>query len=167
MTFSLKPALMACAAALTALFILVSAPTPAYAECSNTSTGGILGGLAGAALGGYVGSRFGSGGGKTAATIGGVVLGGIAGNQLGKTLTCEDEEYVQDTTYNALETGETGTWSNSDSGNHGKVQPGEVYTNNQGHECRTFEQEVYVNGQPVQDTGTACKQPDGSWQITS
>ena len=47
------------------------------------------------------------------------------------------------------------------------LTPGEIYTNAQGNECRTFEQEVYVNGQPVKDAGTACKQPDGSWQIIS
>lgn len=154
-------------ALLGAAFLLVSTPNAARAECSDTNTGGIVGGLAGAALGGFLGSQFGSGGGKTAATIGGVILGGIAGNQLGKELTCEDEEYVEDTTYQSLESGEATTWNNQESGNHGTVQPGNVYTNNQGHECRAFEQEVYVNGNPVKDTGTACKQPDGSWQITS
>ncbi len=175
MHLMLKSACAALVAPLVATAMLAMAPVPAMAqyqeqrqsECRNDSTGGVLGGLAGAALGGLLGSQFGSGSGKTAATIGGVVLGGIAGNQIGKHMTCRDEEYVQETTYESLETGETNTWQNQESGNYGEVRPGETYTNAQGYECRTFEQEVYVNGQPVQDTGTACKQPDGSWQIVS
>ncbi|WP_425062974.1 glycine zipper 2TM domain-containing protein [Pyruvatibacter mobilis] len=164
-----KPILTVAAAAMAAVFLLAATPTTARAEsdCSNTNTGGVLGGIAGAALGGFLGSQFGSGGGKTAATIGGVILGGIAGNQLGKELTCEDEEYVEDTTYESLETGEETTWRNEESGNYGEVRPGEIYTDARGYECRAFEQEIYVNGQPVKDTGTACKQPDGSWQIVS
>ena len=167
MQSSFRTAIMGLVALFGAVLIVTTSPNPARAECSDTNTGGIVGGIAGAALGGWLGSQFGSGSGKTAATIGGVVLGGIAGNQLGKNLTCEDEEYVEDTTYESLETGEETAWSNQESGNYGHVTPGEVYTNAQGNECRTFEQEVYVNGQPVKDAGTACKQPDGSWQIIS
>ncbi|MEO0961088.1 MAG: glycine zipper 2TM domain-containing protein [Pseudomonadota bacterium] len=167
MTLSFKSLTTGFLALVGAIAILTAAPNAARAECSDTNTGGIVGGIAGAALGGWLGSQFGSGSGKTAATIGGVVLGGIAGNQLGKNLTCEDEEYVEDTTYESLESGEDVAWSNQESGNYGHVRPGEAYTNAQGLECRTFEQEIYVDGRPVKDTGTACKQPDGSWQISS
>jgi surface antigen len=168
-SFLTAPLVTVMTLALAAALLMTAGSTPARADsnCSNTNTGGVLGGIAGAALGGFLGSQFGSGGGKTAATIGGVVLGGIAGNQLGKELTCEDEEYVEDTTYESLESGEDAAWRNTESGNYGEVRPGDVYTDARGYECRAFEQEIYVNGQPVKDTGTACKQPDGSWQIVS
>ena len=31
--------------------------------------------------------------------------------------------------------------------------------------CREFTQTITVGGQAVQATGTACRQPDGSWRI--
>lgn len=136
-------------------------------ECRRDSTGGVLGGLAGAALGGLIGSQFGSGSGKTAATIGGAVLGGLAGNEIGRRMTCRDEEYVRDTTYESLETGEEAAWENEESGNRGVTRPGETFINARGQQCRTFEQEIYVDGRAVRSTGTACKQPDGSWQVVS
>jgi surface antigen len=37
-----------------------------------------------------------------------------------------------------------------------------------GRECRTFDQEAVVDGEPRKMTGTACKRADGeSWEVTT
>ena len=36
-----------------------------------------------------------------------------------------------------------------------------------GHYCREFQQTVEIGGRVEQAYGTACQQPDGSWQVTS
>ena len=89
------------------------------AECNNqeTSGGEILGTLAGAAIGGLVGSQFGGGTGNKVAIGAGVVAGGFLGNKIGKSMSCQDQQYHQETTQNTLETkptGTTSTWTNPD-----------------------------------------------------
>jgi len=141
---------------------------PARAECAVDSTEGVLGGLAGAALGGFLGSKIGSGSGKTAATIGGALLGGFAGNQAARNLTCQDQSYMYDTTQSSLErypSGQSATWRNPDSGHWGTVTPVSTYQGEGGRNCREFEQTIYIDGQPEQATGTACRQGDGTWKI--
>ncbi len=145
-----------------------AAPNAAHASCSNTSGGALLGTLGGAALGGFLGSQIGSGTGQLAATGAGVLVGGLLGNQIGKALTCRDQQQVQHTTQRTLETQPSGTaiaWNNPDSGNSGTVTPTQTYQTASGTYCRNFEQTVTVNGQTEVGTGTACRQPDGSWQI--
>ena len=34
-----------------------------------------------------------------------------------------------------------------------------------GRQCREFQQEVTIDGRPTQAYGTACLQPDGSWEV--
>jgi hypothetical protein len=33
-------------------------------------------------------------------------------------------------------------------------------------DCRAFSSQIMVDGQPQPATGTACRQPDGSWRVT-
>jgi hypothetical protein len=40
-------------------------------------------------------------------------------------------------------------------------------TSTQGRYCREFQQQVSVGGRTEQAYGTACQQPDGSWEIVS
>lgn len=150
-----------------ALFPLSS--TSAQAECARDTTQSILGGLAGAALGGLLGSGIGEGSGKTVATIGGALLGGFAGNQLASNLNCEDENHIHRSTQYSLEhkrSGESISWNNPDSGNHGSVTPTATFRNDIGQNCRNFQQKIYVNKTPEVATGEACRQPDGRWEIS-
>ncbi|MBL4863976.1 MAG: hypothetical protein JKY63_03645 [Rhodobiaceae bacterium] len=55
-------------------------------------------------------------------------------------------------------------WRNDDSGNYGRVEPGNAYQSSQGY-CREYQQTVYIGGEPQQAYGTACRQPDGQWQV--
>jgi len=142
--------------------------THAKADCNNTSTEGVIGGIAGAALGGFLGSKLGNGSGRTIATIGGVLAGGFLGNQVATQLTCQDQQSVYSTTQNTLEdypTGKSATWNNPDSGHWGTVTPIQTYQNEARQNCRQFEQTIYIDSAPETGTGVACRQADGTWRI--
>lgn len=146
----------------------IALPRPAEAACERDSTGGILGAIGGAIAGGLLGSQFGGGRGKLALTAGGAVLGGLLGNEVGRRLTCSDQEQISSTTQTALEeqpTGEQIAWNNPDSGNSGTVTPTKTWQRADGTYCREFQQTILVDGQSEQAYGTACRQPDGAWQI--
>ena len=156
------------------LIVLIAASAfsqQSLAECNEQNTGGgeILGTLAGAAIGGLLGSQIGSGTGNSVAIGAGVVAGGLLGNRLGQSLDCQDQQYHQQTTQNALETQKTGqssSWVNPDSGHSGEVTPTRTYTTSEGQACRDFTQTIYVDGEYEEVEGTACRQDDGSWAVT-
>lgn len=127
-----------------------------------------IGSLAGAGLGGYAGSTIGSGRGRVVAAAIGAGLGALAGGYIGKQLDDADKLAAGQTCQQALESGRSGqvaAWRNPDSGNSGTIVPQKAYQNAQGQYCREFQQTIVVGGKPQQGYGTACRQPDGSWQI--
>lgn len=159
MTLKLKRLLVV---AVTAVFVT------ACAEQDQPGPKEFLGGVGGAVLGGLLGAQFGSGTGKLAATAAGAVLGGLAGTQIGRSLDRADRVYAARTTQASLEhtqTGTTSTWVNPDSGHSGTVTPTETYQRDDGRYCREFQQTVTIGGQTESAYGTACRQPDGSWEI--
>ena len=128
-----------------------------------------IGTVAGAIGGGVIGSTMGRGAGKTAATLGGALLGGIVGSSIGKSLDNADLAAYNATSQKALETAQPGQslpWRNAQSGNSGTVTPSNYYQNSQGQYCREYSQTIVVGGQKQDGFGKACRQPDGSWQIT-
>lgn len=122
------------------------------------------GALAGAAIGGAVGHNFGSGSGKVLATAAGALLGGLAGSNIGRQLDAYDEQRAQRALeYNA--TGRASSWVNPDRGHEVTFVPTDTYRRSSGQYCREYQTQVEV-GYRVEDAyGTACRQPDGSWQI--
>ena len=142
----------------------------ALAECRTEGTSGeeVMGTLLGAALGGLVGSQIGGGTGNKVAIAAGVLAGGYVGNRIGNKLSCKDQEYHYDTTQSTLEykpTGGTAAWVNPDSGHSGSVTPTRTYISSAGTPCREFVQTITVDGQQERINATACRQPDGSWQM--
>jgi len=130
----------------------------------NKQTVGTVGG---AVAGGLAGSQIGGGSGRLWATGAGVLLGAFLGGEIGKSLDRADRQYMGQTTYNALEngpSGQTARWQNPDSGHYGTVTPQAAYQQG-GYNCRQYTQTVYIDGRSEQAHGTACRQPDGSWQI--
>lgn len=122
------------------------------------------GALAGAALGGAVGHNFGSGTGKALATFTGAVLGAFAGSNIGRRLDAYDEQHAQ----RALEHSQTGyatSWVNPDRGHEVTFVPTETYQNSYGKYCREYQTQVEVGYDVKHAYGTACRQPDGSWEI--
>jgi surface antigen len=126
--------------------------------------------LVGAGVGGLIGSKFGSGTGKLVTTGLGVLLGGLMGNEVGKSLDRADQLAMTQVTLQSLNTGQPGqvfTWSNPQTGHYGTVVPLHTYTSLEGSYCREYQQTIFVGGEAQHAYGTACRQPDGSWQIIS
>jgi surface antigen len=63
--------------------------------------------------------------------------------------------------------GQPTVWQNPDTGNSGSVTPTRTYQLANGQYCREYRQTIVVGGQQNQAYGTACRQPDGTWQIQS
>jgi len=127
-----------------------------------------FGSLGGAVLGGFLGSHIGGGEGRLWATGAGAVLGALAGSSAGRSLDRADRLMMDHTSQASLEhtqTGATSSWSNPDTGHSGTVTPTRTYQQNDGSYCREFEQQIIVGGERQKAYGTACRQPDGSWQI--
>lgn len=122
---------------------------------------------AGAVIGGVLGSQVGSGSGQSWAIGAGVLLGALAGNEVGLSLDRADRAYMAQAQTQALSApaGETVTWNNPDSENHGSYKVVREGTSNLGNHCREFQQDIVVSGERQRGYGAACQQPDGSWRI--
>lgn len=126
--------------------------------------------LIGAGAGALAGSQIGSGSGRLAATAIGALLGGLAGGSVGRSLDTVDRQMINNTTQRTLETapvGQVSSWRNPDSGAYGTVTPQRTYNTASGEPCREFQQTVTIGGKTEQAYGTACRQMDGTWRVTS
>jgi len=133
---------------------------------NKQDVGTVLGGVGGA----VAGSAFGKGNGKIATTIAGGLLGGVLGNQIGASLDRADMAYYNKSSQQALESSPSGqavTWKNPDSGNSGTITPMKTYQSpsDPNQYCREYTQSITVAGKTQQAYGTACRQPDGTWQV--
>jgi surface antigen len=129
----------------------------------------IIGTGGGAVIGGLLGSQVGSGSGQLWATGAGVLLGALAGSEIGRSLDKADIAYAQQAQSRAYSApiGETVTWNNPDSGNYGTYTPTRDGYSSSGRYCREYNQTVYIGGRAESAHGTACRQPDGSWEIVN
>ncbi len=137
------------------------------AACSGQGERQKVGTGLGAVAGGLLGSQFGSGTGQLFATGAGVFIGALIGSEIGRSMD-EVDRMKADQAISQARTapiGETITWNNPDSGNSGTVTPMRDGTSASGAYCREFQQTVTIGGRTEQAFGTACRQPDGSWQI--
>tara|TARA_R110000824_G_scaffold366730_3_gene555822 strand:+ start:87505 stop:88008 length:504 start_codon:yes stop_codon:yes gene_type:complete len=128
-----------------------------------------IGTLGGAIAGGLAGQSVGSGSGRLWATGAGVLLGSLLGSSIGQSLDRADQAYLTRSTQTALESGRAGQpveWRNPDSGNYGTVVPQQAYQRDNTY-CREYSQNIVVGGKSERAYGTACRQPDRSWQIVN
>jgi surface antigen len=150
------------AAALCAVALVFSACATAQDNPKTT-----VGALGGAAAGGLIGAAA---GGSPAAIAGGVILGGLLGGAVGNALDQRDKELAIKEAQQSLEyskTGQSSQWQNPDTGNSGTFTPTNTYQTPSGQYCREYTQEIIVAGERHESYGTACRQPDGSWQIVN
>lgn len=127
-----------------------------------------VGTLLGAVGGALAGSAIGDGKGQMAAIAVGTLLGAGIGQEVGKSLDRADQMAMQQTMHRTLETvpsGQRSEWRNPDSGNYGSYTPQPAYKASSGQTCREFQQTITVGGKQQSGYGTACRQPDGSWEI--
>ncbi len=141
------------------------------AGCANLpATNQTQGTVAGGVVGAVLGSTVGDGRGTVWATAAGAVGGALVGSHIGKRLDQRDQYAMQKATYSALEKSKTNTktqWNNPDSGNAGSVTPTRTIEMADGSYCREYTSMVEVAGESDTAYGTACRQDDGSWKITS
>ncbi len=129
-------------------------------NCNRQAIGALLGGAAGA----YAGSQFGDGKGQMAATAVGTLVGVIVGSEIGRRMdevdrTCAGQVFEQAPDNRTIE------WQNPNEGAQYRVTPSRTFSDNGGRQCREYQATVMVGGRQNQGYGTACRQPDGSWQI--
>lgn len=134
--------------------------------CANSNwnradTGSVVGGVAGGALG----SQIGSGTGNTIATVVGTLAGAALGNRIGQRMDQRDRQHLG-TALEKDRTGRTSQWTNPDTHKQYSVTPTRTYK--QGNRpCRKFTMNTRINGRPKKVHGTACRQPNGTWQIVN
>ncbi|MBI1328088.1 MAG: glycine zipper 2TM domain-containing protein [Alphaproteobacteria bacterium] len=152
--------------------ILLSALIISSLALAGCETGGkkqTIGTGAGAILGGLAGSQFGSGKGQLVAVGVGTLLGALAGSEIGQSLDRADMMYAQQAqqrAYNAP-VGQSISWNNPESGNYGTYTPTRNGTDAAGRYCREYRQTINVGGRSETAVGTACENPDGTWQVVS
>ena len=139
----------------------------AYTRGASHQTGGaILGGI----LGAVAGSQVGKGEGQLVAVGVGTVIGALIGSDVGRAMDERDRAYATGSFGHAMETAPTCTtisWNNQQTGNYGSVTPVQTYEPEPGRYCREFQQQVVIGGELQDAYGTACRQPDGSWEIVA
>ena len=110
------------------------------------------------------GNQFGGGSGRIVATAVGALAGGIIGERIGRRLDRQSRTAALQAEYDALESGRTGQpveWQGSE-GTYGRVVPQQTYQVGS-QNCRRYTHTVYIDGAPERATGTACRNPDGTW----
>lgn len=135
----------------------------------NSGNKQLIGGGTGAVLGGLLGSQVGDGSGRLWATGAGVLLGALVGSEIGSSLDKADMNYAQQAQNRAYSApvGETVQWNNPESGNSGTYKATRDGYSSSGRYCREYQQTVTVGGKKQSAYGTACQQPDGSWEIVT
>ncbi len=157
---TMKHAFTTITAAAAALFLAGCGPD----QGPKQNLGTILGAVGGAVLGNEVGK----GRGRKVAIAAGTLMGAMLGSRLGRDLDEADRIIADRSTRNALETSRSGdrtVWRNPDSGNSGWVVPTQTWEASPGRYCREFRTGITVGGRQETAYGTACRQPDGSWEI--
>ena len=131
----------------------------------------IVGLLAGAALGGYAGSKIVKGKGKRksklAATGAGVFLGALVGSAIGRSMGSADQLCVAKSLESAHDN-QAVAWRNPDSDANYRVTPSRSFNDRTtGRYCREYIAEAVIAGEVQQTYGTACRQPDGAWELVN
>ena len=131
-----------------------------HGACNYNLYGSVIGG----GLGALVGSQIGDGSGNTAAIITGALAGILVGNGVGSYIEQSDSNCVGAALDYAGDH-QTISWNNPQSGNSYEVTPVRSYETESGRYCREYNTTVVVGGRAERAYGTACRQPDGDWQI--
>lgn len=134
----------------------------AQGTCNRKLLGQVLGGATGAAIG----SQIGRGNGKTAAIVGGSILGVIVGGNIGQSMDKVDQGCVGQILEHAPDR-RTIAWTDPNSGGQYRVIPEKPYKTRDGRYCREYLTNAVIDGYNRQVTGTACRQPNGVWQMAN
>ncbi|MEQ8394394.1 glycine zipper 2TM domain-containing protein [Thalassobaculum sp.] len=129
--------------------------------CNRELLGQVLGGAAGAAIG----SQFGAGTGRLLAVAGGTLAGFFVGGEIGGSLDRADQ-LCADQALEYAPNGRAVEWRNPDSNVAYHMVPTETFQAGNRY-CRTYTTTAIIGGRPQEAYGTACRQPDGSWEVVN
>lgn len=156
------PSMLICSALTTAMFA-GCADNGSGGGMNKTTSGALIGAGTGAALGGIFG--HGSAGAIAAGGLVGGLLGGVIGHQLDERDRAAREAALQA----ALQTSKNNTtthWQNPKTGNSGNIKPLNGYTKSAKEStCREFTESYVKEGKTYQQTGHACRNANGEWQL--
>ena len=128
-------------------------------QSNQEQSGRVIGAIAG----GVLGNQVGAGSGRVAATIAGTILGGYIGGNIGRQMD-DNDRYRANQALEKAPANQATSWHNPDSGNDYTVTPTRTYYSNS-QPCREYTTEAWIDGKKQTIYGTACRQPDGSWEI--
>jgi surface antigen len=97
-----------------------------------------------------------------------IIDSAIIGGKVGRTLDEVDQHLMDENSTHALNelpANTTSTWRNPDSGHRGTFTPINTTQPRPGIYCREFQQTVTIGGETQEAYGTACRQPNGAWEI--
>jgi surface antigen len=95
-------------------------------------------------------------------------IGGFLGRKTITKLSAKDQTEAASAQYYALQFGRPGaprSW-HGDSGANGQVSVG-PYVRVNSLDCRDFTHRVTVGGASYENTGTACREADGNWDVVA
>lgn len=147
------------------LLILVTGSLMACVPPPNSSvTKQDVGVISGSVVGGLMGSRFGGGNGQIASIAAGTIAGALIGGAIGRNMDDSDHQRMSQSLENNS-VGQPAYWQNSQTGASYTVTPVKNVAYNGNPYCREYRTVANVAGKRQQVYGTACRKPDGSWQI--
>ena len=128
---------------------LVAGTACATKSGTGAATGAVAGGLVGAAVG------------DTTGLLIGAAVGGLIGHEVGRAMEREDRRRIA----YALEANRPVYWRNPETGYEYQVEPIGP-RDYDGRECRQFRLMAEdERGRAEEVYGTACRTPDGSWEL--
>ena len=131
----------------------------AAGRCYSGLAGGLVGGGVGAALGALADDDV-----RPAAIAGGAVAGILVGSMVGHAIDAADRGCMGET-LRAASDGSTVTWVNPRTTTAHTLTPTRSYETRKGRYCREFVSSATIGTRNEEVYGTACWQPDGSWEV--
>jgi surface antigen len=144
------------------LLICICSMSLIACSMNNQDVGVVTGGLAG----GLLGSTVGQGSGRMLAIAAGTLAGAYIGGAVGKNMDDNDKRRMN----SALENNNIGKpayWHNANTGADYQMIPTKNVTVDGNDYCREYRTVANIGGKKQQMYGTACRQPDGSWQAVN
>lgn len=93
-----------------------------------------------------------------------ILFGPLFGGNTGQFMTAYDQGYAANV-FESTPSQQTVAWQNPDAGTAYQVTPVRTYQINNGQYCREYQAAVRIGGREQRSFGTACRTPDGAWQI--
>ena len=145
--------------------LLVAVMSISFAGCADMSKQD-MGTVSGGVIGGLVGSQFGKGGGQLLAVGAGALAGALIGGAIGKNMD-ETDRLKMTRAMESNSVGQPAYWQNQKTGASYTVVPTKNVTVDGNQYCREYRSTAIIAGKKQQVYGTACRQPDGTWQMTN